>query len=658
MDRVDRVIALPAACLLAVTAACGSEPAEYVRLPAVFGSHMVLQRDEPVAIWGWASPRSTVTVSIYDLHGEVRVNRDSTWRMMIPARQAGGPYTLTVAGVDTITFSDVMVGEVWIASGQSNMEWPLARTRDSAIEANAADYPDIRYLRVAHDVSYRRKSDVTAEGWLSVTPQTVLPFSAVAYFFGRKLHDELGVPVGIIQTTWGGTPAEAWTSSDGLEGISDFTEPLAAVAEHAAAGDEPLGWDESLTAWTETLLARDRGRQSGQTQWMAPELGTQGWASHPVPMTWSEGGLAEYDGVVWFRTTVDLPSGWSESDLVLSLGMVDDIDSTWVNGRPVGGTRGWRAQRRYTVSAMHWREGDNVIAVRVLDTGGGGGIHGDRDSVYVARGAERVSIAGDWQYRIGLEPADLPQLPAAPQNQVTTLFNAMLAPIIPVSMRGVIWYQGESNAGRAHQYRTLFPAMIHDWRRQWGRGDFPFLFVQLANYMAPQSDPVEPETWPELREAQSLALELANTAQAITIEIGEADDIHPRNKQDVGLRLALAALGTVYDQDVVYSGPSLREMTVEGNRIRLHFDHVGTGLVAAGDRLRGFAIAGEDRQFVWANADIDGETVLVSADGIAAPVAVRYAWANNPVISLFNREGLPASPFRTDDWPGVTEPTR
>jgi sialate O-acetylesterase len=235
------------------------------------------------------------------------------------------------------------------------------------------------------------------------------------------------------------------------------------------------------------------------------------------------------------------------------------------------------------------------------------------------------------------------------------LYNAMIAPLVPFTMRGAIWYQGEANAARAHQYRTLFSAMIEDWRRVWGGSDFPFLFVQLANFMPAQDQPVERETWPELREAQSLALSLPNTGQAVTIDIGEADDIHPRNKQDVGLRLALAALNTVYGQDVVYSGPTFRDLAIEGNSVRLYFDHVGGGLVAAGEKLSGFAIAGEDREFVWGTAVIDGETILVSSPDVASPVAVRYAWANNPVISLYNREGLPASPFRTDDWPGVTE---
>jgi sialate O-acetylesterase len=409
--------------------------------------------------------------------------------------QAGGPYTITVAGVDTMTLADVLVGEVWIASGQSNMEWPLARTRDSVVESNAAEYPEMRIFRVTHGVSYRPETDVEAEGWSAISPETILPFSAVAYFFGRRLYQELGVPIGLIQTTWGGTPAEAWTSAAGLRAVPDFGEVLATVESRAAQGIAP----EALEA---------------------PEEDTR-----PIP----------------------------------------------------------------------------------------------------------------------------------PQRQVTTLFNAMVAPLVPFTMRGVIWYQGEANAGRAHQYQTLFPTMIEDWRRKWGSGEFPFLFVQLANFRSRQQNPVEPETWPELREAQSMALSLPSTAQAVTIDIGEADDIHPRNKQDVGLRLAVAALNTVYGQGVVYSGPTFRDMTIEDNTIRLHFDHVGGGLVAEDGELRGFAIAGEEREFVWANAVIDGETIVVSATDIASPVAVRYAWANNPVISLFNSEGLPASPFRTDDWPGVTE---
>jgi len=646
------------AFLVAGIAACGSDPAEYVRLPAVFGDHMVLQRDQPVAVWGWASPRGIVSVSIDGQHVEVRTGADSAWRARLPALRAGGPHTLTVAGTDTVRLSDVLVGEIWIASGQSNMEWPLARSRDSSMEASAASYPNIRIFRVAHGVSYRPERDVEAVRWSAVTPETVLSFSAVAYFFGRKLHEELDIPIGLIQTTWGGTPAEAWTSASGLRAIPDFTDRLAAIDAYAASGEEAPGPQGMQTAWLESLLARDLGTRSGAVPWMEPELDTRGWDAHAVPSAWTGDDLADYDGIVWFRTIVDLPAGWGEADLLLSLGMVDDADSTWVNGMPVGGTNGWQAPRRYLVPATIWGDGPNTLAIRVTDTGGNGGVYGPRDSLYVARGDQRISIAGEWRYRIGVDPSDLPDRPIPPQDQVTTLFNAMIAPLIPFTMRGAIWYQGESNAGRAHQYRTLFPTMIEDWRREWGQGDFPFLFVQLANYMSRQKNPVEAETWPELREAQSLALTLPNTAQAVTIDIGEADDIHPRNKQDVGLRLALAALSTVYGQDMVHSGPTYREKTVEGNSIRLHFDHVGGGLVAADGRLRGFAIAGEDREFVWADASIDGETVVLSAPGMTSPVAVRYAWADNPVISLYNREGLPASPFRTDDWPGVTEGTR
>ncbi len=657
MSRVRQYVGVSVALVVAGTTACTSGPAEYVRLPAVFGDHMVLQRDAPLALWGWASPRGVVAVSIDGRAVETRARADSTWQVVIPPMPAGGPHTLTVTGADTLTLSDVLVGEVWIASGQSNMEWPLARTRDSVAEANAADYPNIRIFRVPHGVSYRAETDIEAEGWSAISPETILPFSAVAYFFGRALQDELDVPIGLIQTTWGGTPAEAWTSAAGLRTIPDFSDRLAAVEAYAARGEQPRSPAEMQSVWAETLSARDMGRQQGNVQWMDPELDTGEWGSHAVPAQWGEGGLADYDGVVWFRTTIDLPRGWSDSDLVLSLAAVDDADSTWVNGTPVGGTSGWQTPRRYPVPAAVWHEGSNTLAVRIIDAQGPGGIHGDPDSVYVARGNRRFPIAGAWQYKVGVEPADVPAPPTPPQHQVTTLFNAMIAPLVPVTMRGAIWYQGESNASRAFQYRTLFPAMIEDWRRQWQGGDFPFLFVQLANFMSVQRNPVEPETWPELREAQSLALSLPNTAQAVTIDIGEADDIHPRNKQDVGLRLALAALNTVYGQDVVSSGPAFRDMTVEGNRIRLHLDNVGGGLVAAGGELRGFAIAGADREFVWGDAVIDGESIVVSTPDIASPVAVRYGWANNPVISLFNREGLPASPFRTDDWPGATEGT-
>ena len=379
-----------------------------------------------------------------------------------------------------------------------------------------------------------------------------------------------------------------------------------------------------------------------------------------LPTAWEAAGLEDLDGVVWFRKEITLPTDWASEDLTLHLGLVDDMDSTWVNGQAVGSAQGWQTERAYPVPASATEPGLNTIAVRVVDTGGEGGFRGEADSLRLerARGA-RLPLEGPWAYQVGLDlrSEELPPRPPRPQDFPTVLYNAMVHPLIPYGMRGAIWYQGESNAGRAYQYRTLFAEMIRDWRQQWGQGDFPFLFVQLANFMAPQTDPNEQSAWAELREAQTRTLALPNTGMAVIIDIGEADDIHPRNKKDVGARLARWALAQTYGRDgLVYSGPLYRSMEREGDAIRLHFDQVGGGLTTPeGEPLMGFAIAGPDSVFVQAEARIEGDAVVVSSPYVEDPVAVRYGWANNPEATLYNEAGLPASPFRTDEWPGVTE---
>ena len=644
--------------LFAVTvAACTppSTPATDVTLPVLFTDHMVLQRDTPVAVWGWAAPNGSVTVSINGQRAETRAGADSTWRLALPPMPAGGPHTLTVAGADTITLTDVLVGEVWVASGQSNMEWPVQASNDAEAEIQAAAYPNIRLFKVKRTVSYTPQQTVEAEGWHAVMPETIPAFSAVAYFFGRRLHQDLNVPVGLIETAWGGTPAEAWTSGPALMALPDFAEQVANLKAGAGEG-EAATFEQQQTAWLQRLKDQDRGYEQDHPRWADADFDASAWPMMDVPQLWEGAGLPGYDGVVWFRKSFDLPPAWSGQDLTLNLAMIDDVDTTWVNGVKVGSTRQYNTHRAYAVPADVLKPGTNTIAVRVLDTGGGGGIWGEAADMNLARGSTMQSLAGAWAYQPGIAAGpDQPRPPRRMQNQPTTLYNAMLAPLIPYTIQGAIWYQGESNAGRAYQYRTLFAAMIQDWRNQWNIGDFPFYFVQLANFMEPQQNPVEAQSWPELREAQTMALRLPNTAQAVIIDIGEADDIHPRNKQDVGQRLALAALNQTYGRDVVYSGPAFREMTQESGALRLHFDHIGGGLVARDGELKGFAIAGADSQFVWAEAQIDGEAVVVSSPDVPAPIAARYAWADNPVISLFNQEGLPASPFRTDDWPGVTQ---
>ena len=499
-----------------------------VRLPAVFSDNMVLQRGEPAPVWGWADAGEKITVRFAGQEKTTEADDEGRWRLALdPLDASREPRTLTVAGEEATKLENVLVGEVWVCSGQSNMEWPVSASNNASEEIASADYPRIRLITVKKTVADQPRQDFEGE-WVECSPQTVGSFSAVGYFFGRKLHKELNVPIGLIDSTWGGTPAEAWTRRQALEN-QDALDPL-------------------LERWRRSI--------------------------------------EEYDAE--------------------------------------------RATARYEEELERWKQ--------------------------AAAKAEAEGTKPPGKPRRQNDPADSPHRPAV-------LYNGMIAPLVPYAIRGVIWYQGESNASRAYQYRTIFPTMIRSWRRAWGQGELPFYFVQLANFMERKEEPGD-SAWAELREAQLMTLrELPNTGMAVITDIGEAHDIHPRNKQDVGKRLARWTLAKDYGKDVVHSGPLFQRAEFKDGEVVLRFDHVGGGLVAKGDaltdeeqrELRGFAIAGADKQFQWADAKIEGDTVIVSHPDIENPKAVRYNWADNPAGNLYNEAGLPASPFRTDDWEGVTE---
>ncbi len=503
-----------------------------VRLPSLISDNMCLQAGAKVKIWGWADPGEEIRVSMNHKWAETVAGEDGRWLVRLGPFKPGGPYTMTVKGDNEIVIKNVLVGEVWVASGQSNMQMAVASVRNAKQEIAAANYPKIRLFTVPRHPSLKPEEDVGGR-WVECSPKTVPGFSAVAYFFGREIHKQLGVPVGLIHSSWGGTVAEAWTSREGLESKPEL-KPIVDRLEDVFA-KAPDARERFYEYWRE-------------------------WSRKWWP---------------WYRAM-----------------------------------RQWRAA--------------------------------------VAKAKKE-----------GKEPPPKPKVepppPVGSNNTPTCLFYGMIYPLLNYRIRGVIWYQGESNAGRAYQYRVLFPTMIQDWRRHWKIGDFPFYYVQLANFMAPQKQPAEPSAWAELREAQLMALHVPNTGMAVIIDIGEAADIHPKNKQDVGKRLALWALAKTYGKDIVFSGPIYHWAEwIDPGHVRLHFKYTGSGLMAKGGELKGFAVAGPDRKFHWATAKIEGDTVVVWSDEVPYVVAVRYGWANNPICNLYNKEGLPASPFRTDDWPGVT----
>jgi sialate O-acetylesterase len=633
-----------------------------VRLPGIFGDNMVLQRDAQVAVWGWAGPGERVRVQPgWDSDGvETAGDEWGHWLVSVQTLDAGGPYTLTVAGDTTVTLENVMVGEVWLCSGQSNMEWKVADT-DGAREAiAAADEPSIRLCTVPNRRSLHPRIDCRAR-WVQCTPETVAGFSAVGYFFGRTLHEALDVPIGLISADWGGTPIEAWMSEDAIAEFGEFAPTLQiieALRDPARRRDVVEAMDRK---WWDNLDLL--GPDAPGREWTGVGFRDDGWRTMRLPATWGPDDLGGFDGIARFRKAFPLPALWGGRPATLELGPIDDRDDTWVNGVHVGGMRApgcWNTPRRYNVPAGVLRPGLNVIAVRVYDTGGLGGINGQPEQMVLtpAEGSDLmpISLAGEWRYRAGTPASTLPPLPSTvgvSQNTATVLYDGMIAPIVPYGIRGVVWYQGESNRRRPEQYRRLFPALIVQWRDAWGLGDFPFYYVQIAPFRY-GGDRGEAAA---LREAQLRTLAVPGTGMVVTTDIGDPDDIHPRNKQEVGRRLALWALAKTYGRsDVEPSGPIYRSMTVEGNAIRIAFDHVGGGLACHGPALTDFRIAGRDQAFFDATARIDGDTVIVSSPQVPQPVAVRFGWEAAPEPNLFNADGLPASPFRTDAWPRERTP--
>lgn len=643
----------PVLLAFGLAGALGAEVlAERPFLHPLFSDHAVLQRRVEAPIWGWTMPGAQVVVRLAHQTALAKADENGRWEVRLGPFNAGGPFELKVEGQETAVVRDVMIGDVWLCSGQSNMEWPVSLSQNAEAEIAAANFPSIRLLTVPKKIS-PKPIEAFEASWAVCSPKSVADFSAVGYFFGRQLHQNLGVPIGLIDSSWGGTVAEAWTSAAALNDLADFRAAAAETAEWASLAEEAAtAYERRMREWWKR---NDPGSAPG-TDWADAKEADSRWREMALPSLWEEAGLPGFDGIVWFRKTFVVPEKWRGDDLILHLAKVDDLDTTFVNGRPVGSTDLWNQDRVYRVPVSLLREKENVIAVRVLDTGGGGGIYGSPDEMFLqSADASKLgvqSLAGMWKYRVGREMSALERLPQKPghsPNAATVLYNGMIAPLLPAAIRGAAWYQGESNANSPTQYRTLLPTMIADWREGFGAEDLPFLIVQLANFMQRESEPTESH-WAALREAQALtAAQDERTALAVSIDIGEADDVHPRNKQEVGKRLALAARKIAYGQDVVASGPQYSRMIASGRSLVLSFEHFGSGLIAKGKgALTGFSIAGADDQFFWADAKISGGQVVVSSPQVPLPSAVRYAWANNPECNLYNQEGLPAIPFRTD----------
>lgn len=623
-----------------------------VRMPAVFSDNMVLQKGKPIPVRGWASPGEQVAVEFAGQRKEATADAAGKWQVRLdPLAAATAPAEMRVTGQNVIVIRNVAVGDVWMASGQSNMEMAVRSVSNAAQEMAEADYPGIRFFMSERDLSSAPKDDCAGK-WVVCEPKSVAPFSAAAYFFARELHRKYGLPMGVINSSVGASSCQAWTPAEVL--TADKTLPqLANVAP------------ENYTSWKTYLAFKngtydrcsyaDTGIKPECLAWAKPDLDEAEWKDFKAPGNIEAQGM-DLDGAVWFRKTVEVPAELAGQNLTLALGPISDNDVAFVNGEKVGATENnWREWvfRNYAVPGRLVQPGRNVIAVRIFNRIGNGGFYpGYPAPLRLARDGENaVILSGVWKCKVerAEKPAALPGPLPSVYSVPAAFFNAMIAPFTTYPLRGFIWYQGEGNAGAAKQHDTLFPAMIESWRKGWGDDKLPFYFVQLASFRAREAQPSE-GGWPRLRESQMKTLALHDTGMAVAIDIGEAMEIHPHNKQEVGRRLARWAMRDCYgERDVEVSGPLYAANAVEGDKIRIRFTHAGGGLKAKDGALKGFAIAAADKKFVWADARIDGETIVVWKEGVKSPAYVRYAWADNPECTLVNGAGLPASPFRTDE---------
>ncbi|MFT3827925.1 MAG: sialate O-acetylesterase [Chitinophagaceae bacterium] len=616
-----------------------------VKLPQLIRDSMVLQRDAAINIWGWASIGEKISVQFNGKSYKTKTGDDGKWLLKLAATPAGGPYTMNITGKNKITLSNILVGDVWLCSGQSNMAHQVTlhsvRYADDIAKAN---YPAIRHFWIPTTTNLQGpRADLAGGYWKSANPKDVLDFSAVAYFFARDLYEKYHVPIGLINASVGGTTIEAWTSEEGLKEFPAITKTIERNKDTAYVNDL------NRKGQTAPVRSRDKGL-SESTPWYSTSYSPKGWHTINVPGYWEDQGIRDLNGVVWYRKEIDVPAAMTGKSAKVFLGRIVDADVLYINGKQVGNTTYMYPQRRYNIPADLLKPGTNVFTVRVTNNAGKGGFVPDKPYSLIA-GNDTIDLKGYWQYKVGevyIPRSGFAGGGISAQNQPTALYNAMIAPFTNYTLKGFVWYQGESNSSRAAEYAKLQPALIADWRNKWQEGNIPFLLVQLPGFSDYNYLPAESQ-WAELREAQLQALSVSNTAMAVAIDLGEWNDIHPDRKKEVGQRLALAAVKVAYGENTVYSGPIYQSFTIDGNKAIISFTNTGSGLITNDEEApQEFAIAGADKKFVWASARIEGDKIIVWSDDVKEPKYVRYAWADNPVNpNLYNKEGLPASPFRT-----------
>ena len=616
----------------------------------IFGDNMVLQRDKPNTIWGWSEPGDHVQVTVGEQTASAIAGADRRWQVKLQPPPAGGPYTIKITGHETVELQNVLVGDIWLCGGQSNMQFGLRGARNGTDEVKAANYPQIRFFSVASHSAYHHV-DVVDGSWKVLSPETADRVSAVAYYFARKVQSETHIPIGLVIDALGGTPAESWTSAAALRTLHDFDIPLAELQRLASENAPEYG--NFVMHWYDQY---DVGLKEN---WAASDLDDSSWKLVDIPGGFKELGVPEMPAVVWFRKEIVLPDPLPSGMPLLFLGSIERMDTVFINGKSVGGSAWVENPRVYPLFGSVLKPGKNIIAMRVLKTKPDGGFLGKPEELHLMLGDKSlIQLAGQWKGKLSVDARPPHPLPIAYENwpvMPSVLYEGMLAPIAPLSITGALWYQGEQNSERGYQYRKILPVMITDWRKLFDQGDFPFYIVSLPAFKHRSATPID-DAWAETRESQAIAAaNVPNSCLAVTIDTGDPDNIHAQDKLQVGERLALCALANNYGQKVTFSGPTLASVDRLSDSIRLHFTHTDGGLVVKGEKLQEFSIAGEDRTWYWADARIDGDTIVVSSSSVSNPKEVRYAWQSNPAATLINGAGLPAGPFRTDTWQGITD---
>ena len=626
-----------------------------LKVARLFSDHVVLQRQKPIPVWGWATAKDKITLTLAGQTQTTITDANGKWTLKFSPLEAGGPFVMTVSNKTTsLKINDILIGEVWLCSGQSNMEFMVKQADNFKVEKKNANFPQIRHFFVEHEVTITPETDLKSGEWKVASEETVGDFTAVGFFFAREIYQKLNIPIGLLHSSWGGSQIEGWISKEGMASSDEFKN---------YAQNLPNNWTDADALQDKKLRKQLFGTDfmptmEDEKKYVSADYDFSKWHNGDSPLgQWDWKGIWAFRGTGFMARKVEISSEMATQLTTLGLGIQDAQNEIYINGKLVaeGILKG---VRKIVIPANTWKAGTNSLVVKfgkMIDPAWyGSGLMGTNEDLFVSANKEKVSLANGWK----LMPSfvDKHEYVHSSNNIGTSIYNGMIAPLVPFAVRGTLWYQGESNAGRAYQYRQSFPLMINDWRKKWN-DDFSFYFVQLANYGGYQNSN-QGSNWAELREAQTMTLALPKTGMAVVTDVGNPNDIHPTNKQYVGHRLAINALKKNYGQDIVFSSPMYDKVEFGANNATISFKYVGTGLMAK-DKfgyLKGFEIAGEDKVFYYAKAEIIGDKVVVTHPKNQRPIAVRYAWADSPMdANLFSAEGLPANSFRTDDWEGNTK---